>query len=51
MPGHVNDLAIFGDQAYIDYLTPFPGGGYSPGGLQIVDVATPKSQPWRRRMV
>jgi len=41
LPGPVDDLNIWGSQAYISYLTPFPGGGYTPGGLQIVDVATP----------
>lgn len=44
LPGPVDDLNIWGSQAYISHLTPFPGGGYTPGGLQIIDVATP-SEP------
>lgn len=42
LPGPVNGLNIWGRQAYISYLTPFPGGGFMPGGVQIVDVAKPQ---------
>lgn len=42
MPGYIDDLAIFGDQAYIDYLIGDPSSGYYPGGLQIVDVSDPQ---------
>lgn len=41
LPGPVSTVEIFGQRAFIHYVTPYPGGGYSPGGMQIVDVSDP----------
>jgi len=48
MPGYIDDLAVFGNQAYIDYLIGSPSSGYYPGGLQIVDVSTPQEPVLRQ---
>ena len=42
LPGKADTVQIFGQRATIDYLTLLDGGGFSPGGLQIVDLSQPK---------
>jgi len=41
LPGQANTVDIFDHRAYINYVIPSPGGGSTPGGLQVVDVSDP----------
>ena len=50
MPGYVDDLDIFGDQAYVNYLIGSPSSGYYPGGLQIVDASDPREPALRQAL-